>query len=823
EWDSLRPISRREAYYCDITYGTNHEFGFDYLRDNMAFREEDLRQRELNYAIVDEVDSILIDEARTPLIISGPSQRSSDMYYKMDKLVRRLNPNTDYTIDEKAKTAMLTEEGIRKVEDMTGCGNLSDPENLEINQYINSALKAHTIFIRDKDYVVKDGQVIIVDEFTGRLMFGRRWSDGLHQAVEAKEGCKIQQENQTLATITYQNYFRLYSKLAGMTGTALTEEDEFRKIYALDVVEIPTNRPVMRNDMPDVIYKTEEGKFRGLILEILAAHAREQPVLVGTRSIEVSERVSQRLSPVMLQLLAGSTLIRAYLDSNKSIAGDIKDKIHRQLDGDLAAIGISGLKAIAKNVGYNLDITSNEQIEEFAKHINVKPFGYDKLKESLINGIKHNILNAKYHEQEAEIISQAGRRGAVTIATNMAGRGVDIILGGVDFDNDNDNNLPEEELKPIKDEDIHWDFKKWCELNPDKFKSATPKALEVIKRGGLCVIGSERHESRRIDNQLRGRSGRQGDPGSSKFFVSLEDELWRLFGDKSNSFLLSGWREDQALDAKLLSRMIEKAQKKVEMHHFEARKNVLQYDDVMNVQRETIYSQRRKILQGIDLRPTVIGNMADIIEYSLDLFCPAVFSADQWDIDGLYNHLNDIFPLQLYASVDDLKKKNREQILDMLNEIVEKSYQAKEEQIGVELMRQIERHVALDLINRKWIDHLDAMDFLREGINLRGYAQKDPVIEYKKEAYDLFQAMLGSLKEDMVKILYRIETKEPPKRRPTPVRVVESAAIGPQGISGDSASPANLLPPERKKAEKIGRNDPCPCGSGKKYKKCCGI
>jgi preprotein translocase subunit SecA len=818
EWDQLRPCTRKEAYQCDITYGTNHEFGFDYLRDNMAFSADELVQRELNYAIVDEVDSILIDEARTPLIISGAGMRSSDMYYKMDRVVRRLIPERDFTVDEKAKTAMLTEEGTRKVEELTGCGNLADPDNLELNQYVNAALKAHTVFKRDVDYVVRDGQVIIVDEFTGRLMFGRRWSDGLHQAVEAKEGCQIQEESQTLATITYQNYFRLYTKLAGMTGTALTEEDEFRKIYGLDVI---------RKDTPDVIYKTEEAKFRGITMEILKCYAREQPVLVGTRSIEVSERLSERLLSERLQLLAATIILRDALDNDKQISNDEKNEYHKLLNTRFDELSINRLGRIAKRVNIDTNMLSDENIGKLLRLLEIRDIYSDKLKEALKEGIEHNVLNAKYHEMEAHIIAQAGRRRAVTIATNMAGRGVDIILGGAptpDEDAEGRDALSEElEGPPFDLSDLNWDYESWKANNPDKFESASPRALDVIQRGGLYIIGSERHESRRIDNQLRGRSGRQGDPGVSRFFVSLEDELWRLFGDKSKSVLLAGWREDQSLDAKLLSRMIERAQKKVEMHHFEMRKHVLEYDDVMNVQRETIYGQRRKILEGADLRSTIVGYLHETINSAVAMFCPVGVHPEEYDLTALFNYVNEILPLELFVKPADLKDKTQEEIENLLDDVVERSYEMKEQEIGVELMRDIERHIALDLINRKWIDHLDAMDYLREGIGLRGYAQRDPLIEYKKEAYELFQAMLTSLQDDLIRIVYRVQTHEPPRRRRMEFgNLTEISAEGPQGM-GDGAptqSRSGGTIPGRQRG-KIGRNDPCPCGSGKKFKKCC--
>ena len=822
EWDGLRPISRREAYACDITYGTNHEFGFDYLRDNMAFREEELVQRELNFAIVDEVDSILIDEARTPLIISGIGNRSSDMYYKMDQVVRRLSKERDYTVDEKAKTAMLTEDGVHKIEEITGCGNLSDPDNLEINQYVNASLKAHAVFKKDIDYVVKDGQVIIVDEFTGRLMFGRRWSDGLHQAVEAKEGVKVEEESQTLATITYQNFFRLYNKLGGMTGTALTEEEEFRKIYALDVVEIPTNRPVIRKDYADIVYKTEEAKFRGMTLEILKCYAKEQPVLLGTRSIEVSERISERLISERLQLLAASVILRDKLDSTKDIPKEELDEYHALLSQKFEDLNVPKLGRIARRVGIDPDMLKNENIEALMRVLEIRPSCKTKLHEALKEGIAHSVLNAKYHEMEAEIISQAGRRGAVTIATNMAGRGVDIILGGSPLEDEDDEYQDQSDLPEFDLGDVSWDFDGWKRNNPDKLEGATPEALDVIKRGGLYIIGSERHESRRIDNQLRGRAGRQGDPGSSKFFVSLEDELWRLFGDKSKSMLLNGWRDDQAIDARILSKMIERAQKKVELHHFDMRKHVLEYDDVMNVQRETIYGQRRQILQGADLRQTVIEYLHSTMDGAINMFCPDGVAPDEWDTQGLFNYVNEILPLEFFVKSGDLNAKKREELQDMLGQAVERSYEIKEQEIGPELMRDVERHVALDLINRKWIDHLDAMDFLREGIGLRGYAQRDPLIEYKKEAYDLFQTMLTSVQDDMVRIMYRVQTQQQPRRRQMAFnQVTEFSSEGPQGMGDENTQMKAKSMPATRTMKKVGRNDPCPCGSGKKFKKCC--
>ncbi len=829
-WDKLRPVSRRDAYAADITYGTNHEFGFDYLRDNMVYSAEDLSQRELNYAIVDEVDSILVDEARTPLIISGRANRSSDMYIKMDRVVRRLENERHYTIDEKAKSATLTEEGQSKVEEIIGCSNLTDPENIELAQYVNASLKAHAVFRKDIDYVVKDGQIVIVDEFTGRLMFGRRWSNGMHQAVEAKEGCSIRDENQTLATITYQNYFRLYNKLSGMTGTAATEENEFRKIYALDVMVIPTNRPVIRQDMPDVVYKTEEAKFRGLSLEILKAYTREQPTLVGTRSIEVSERVSERLISERLQLLVACVLVQIALDNTKQVSGEERGQFEAMLNAPFHMLDVPKIAKIAKHIGYDLDVLGKENMDEFAELVGIRPHEMDKFYDALKNGIDHSVLNAKFHEQEAEIISHAGERGAVTIATNMAGRGVDITLGGPE------DELQEEPDGELLDESqVLWDFAQWKKDNPDKYERLTKKQKDVVMRGGLYVIGSERHESRRIDNQLRGRSGRQGDPGMSKFFVSMEDELQRLFGDRSKSAMLGGWKENEPLDARLLSRVIERSQKKVEEHHFDIRKHVLEYDEVMNDQREIIYSQRRKILEGADLRTTVLDYLEESVQKAIDQYCPEGVPPDEWDTEGLFSHINHILPLETYAKSEDLRGIRREALQELLMPIVEKSYEAKENEVGPELMRDVERHVVLDLINRKWIEHLEAMDFLREGINLRGYAQRDPLIEYKKEAYDIFMVTTESIKEDLARIMYRVQTDHQPARRRmsfSNVRehggdaqpAVASSSSGPQtATQSPSGNPAQgaTAPMTIKKGEKIGRNDPCPCGSGKKFKKCC--
>lgn len=836
EWEHLRPLGdddnpydpankagRRLAYQADITYGTNSEFGFDYLYDNMAFSKEELVQRELNYAIVDEVDSILIDEARTPLIISGQARESTDLYYKMDRVIARLRKETDYTVDEKAKTAMLTEEGIQKVEEAIGCGNLTDPENLELMQHANSALKARAVFKRDIDYVVKDGQVHIVDEFTGRLMFGRRWSDGLHQAVEAKEGVKIQEENQTLATITYQNYFRLYNKLAGMTGTAMTEESEFRKIYALDVVEIPTNKSMIRKDYADIFYKSEEAKFRGITEEILRCYARQQPVLVGTRSIEVSERVSDRMISERLQLLGATILLRRRLEDAKDIDAEKKQQYHALLNSKFDDLTIPRLQGLARLVGFDTNMLSPQNVGDLGTILGIAEADMPALADALENGIVHSVLNAKYHESEAQIISDAGRKGAVTIATNMAGRGVDIILGGsVDVQEQAEaKGAAHRAGNGFDPAGASWDFGTWREQNSAKWEAMTDEAKEVIYRGGLHILGTERHESRRIDNQLRGRSGRQGDPGSAKFFVSLEDELWRLFGDKTQSPFLRSWQEDQSLDSRLLSKMIERAQKKVEAYYFGIRKHVLEYDDVMNVQRETIYSQRKKILEGVDLRPTIVNYLYTTVQEKINDFCPESLHQNEWDTDSLFRTLDEIFPLADYVKPGDLKNKKRDELTDLIDSVIEKTYQDKEQEIGEDSMRNIERHITLQLINNKWMDHLEAMDYLREGISLRGYAQQDPLIAYKKEAYDIFMDMQHSIQEDIVRWMHRVQLAKPePQRRTHYFNVVESGAG--DGIQtsndGDGGKQRSI---QKKITGKIGRNDPCPCGSGKKYKKCC--
>jgi preprotein translocase subunit SecA len=713
----LRPVERKEAYAADITYGTNNEFGFDYLRDNMKYHINDYVQRELNYAIVDEVDSILIDEARTPLIISGPSEESTDKYYNINKIIPRLKQEEDFTIDEKAKNAILTEEGNTKVEKLLGAGNLYDPANVELVHHVNQGLRAYALFKRDVDYIVKDNEVIIVDEFTGRLMPGRRWSDGLHQAIEAKEGVKIASENQTLATITFQNYFRMYNKLAGMTGTADTEAEEFAKIYNLDVLVIPTNQPMVRADNADVIYKTAQAKFKAVLNEIINCHEKGQPVLVGTISIENSELLSSMLK---------------------------KKKI------------------------------------------------------------PHSVLNAKYHESEAEIVSQAGRQGAITIATNMAGRGTDIVLGG------NPEGLAKDMLKNKKDytdEDFHKALEKAekiCEEDREK----------VIAAGGLHILGTERHESRRIDNQLRGRSGRQGDAGSSRFYLSLEDDLMRIFGSERISGLMGklGMEEDQPIEHKWVSKAIESSQKKVEGHNFDIRKHLLEYDDVNNMQRTEIYSFRREILAAESLQERIAEMIENALDDLLAIHCPEDKHPEEWDLkslrDGLYGQFS-IYP--------DIELSDFEDLRTRLQAKINTAYSNKEQEIGTETFRYLERMIMLQVLDTQWKDHLLSMDHLKEGVGLRGYGQRDPLVEYKREAFDIFADLSDRVSSEVIARLMKVqiarEDRVEKKFVPKPSRMTYG-----RGSGDGSAKPQTVV-----KDKKIGRNDPCVCGSGKKYKKCCGI
>ena len=743
--------ARRAAYACDITYATNNELGFDYLRDNMCMYKKDKVQREPNFAIVDEVDSILIDEARTPLIISGRGDKSTDLYEKADKFAKTLTMNKvaelddkedyeakfdgDYLIDEKAKTCNLLPSGVAKAEKYFGVENLMDPENTTLLHHINQAIRANGIMKLDIDYVIKDGEIVIVDEFTGRLMFGRRYNDGLHQAIEAKEGVKVNRESKTLATITFQNFFRLYDKLSGMTGTAMTEESEFRQIYSLDVIEIPTNKPVIRIDNHDQIYKNERGKFKAVCDQVEACHKKGQPVLVGTVTIEKSELVSK--------------LLKA-------------------------------------------------------------------------RGIKHQVLNAKNHEREAEIVAQAGKKGAVTIATNMAGRGTDIKLGG------NAEYLAIHEMRKLEyseeliqeatgyaetdNEEILEARAKYQELNKKFEAQIKPEAEEVRAAGGLFIIGTERHESRRIDNQLRGRAGRQGDPGESRFYISLEDDLMRLFGgDRVQKFMETmNFDEDQPIEASFLSSAIESAQKKIEGRNFSIRKNVLDFDDVMSQQRMTIYTQRNKVLNGEDISKNIIDMMNTSIDEAVSMYCSDTV-AENWNLDGLRSHFLNLYVMDtdLHYTTEELNELDKKDISNFLKERGMLIYKTREADMGAETMREVERVCLLKTVDRHWMDHIDAMEELKRGIYLRSYGQKDPVVEYRFEGFAMFDEMIAAIREETVRMVLTVPVRvqRPPQR---------------EQVMKPDAPNAGAQTPYKNKGEKIGRNDPCPCGSGKKYKNCCG-
>ncbi len=872
---------RRDAYSCDVLYATSAELGFDYLRDNMAPTLEHVVQHRGHwFAIIDECDSNLIDEARTPLIISGTAQRSSELYYVFSSIMPQLEKGVakkdkydttsdekDYTVDEKAKNATFSEIGMEKVEAILrkmghDIQDISSMENLEYMQHAVAALKAHAVFELDIDYVVKPNQegkpeIVIVDESTGRLMFGRRWSDGLHQAVEAKEGIKIENEQQTLATITIQNYFRLYAKLAGMTGTAKTEEDEFRKIYALDVVQVPTNKPMLRKDNADMIYKSLEAKLRGIATEILQVHCRQQPLLVGTRSIEMSERVSSRLTFQALELLSAITILRArVLEKRKELGEEKYAQFTAVLNRRIDDLNLPMLAPLGKELGMGIKMTDEAQVATFAGILGLKSDEELKaLREALEYGIPHNVLNAKYHEQEALIIAEAGRRGAVTIATNMAGRGVDILLGGSVY----------KEVSGDAEKERDYSYRRGgrragiahvvtgrdqAALGVEGTQSLTEEAAldlakereEVRARGGLYILGTERHESRRIDNQLRGRSGRQGDPGTSKFHVSLEDYLWRAFGERNSLQLaaLKAWEEDQAVDMPILSKMIERAQKKVEQHNFDSRKHVLEYDDVMNVQREVIYGERRKLLQGAELRETLVGYLHDTVDATVELHCPDGVAQDEWDKEKLYHELNEQFPLANFASFEELKELSKAELAQKLHELTDEAYDAKEEEVGSELMREIERHLLRQTIDQTWIQHLQAMDYLREGIGLRGYAQVDPLVAYKKEAMEVFSQMQAGLVGDTVRNVFvaQLQQEQPDFEQEQDIFNLLQQFGGesvPMELNPDEQadSAQNVIAPEvnallaaaaeaaqTAAPRKIDPNDPCPCGSGKKYKQC---
>lgn len=747
---------KRAAYNADITYATNNELGFDYLRDNMVTYQANKVQRTFNFAIVDEVDSILIDEARTPLIISGAGDKSTELYNHVDSLAKRMTVHkvveqdtkqldedvtADYIVDEKGKTATLTQHGVKKVEEFFNLENLADPENLTIQHHINQAIRAHGIMKRDVDYVVKDGEILIVDEFTGRLMIGRRYSEGLHQAIEAKEGVKVARESKTLATITFQNFFRLYDKLSGMTGTALTEEAEFGEIYKLDIIEVPTNKPSIRIDHDDVIYKTEKGKFEAVVEQVIACHEKGQPVLVGTVTIDKSEHLSSMLKR---------------------------------------------------------------------------------------RGIKHEVLNAKQHEKEAEIIAQAGKKNAVTIATNMAGRGTDIMLGGnadyLALAQLRKKGLTDEQIalatsySETDDQEIIALRKEYTDLI-EKYKAEIkPEAEAVCEAGGLFIIGTERHESRRIDNQLRGRAGRQGDPGESKFFISLEDDLMRLFGGERLQGMMDRLNvdENQPIETKILTNTIESAQRKVEGRNFGIRKNVLQFDDVMNTQRTIIYSQRAKVLNNDDLKSIILSMIRELIIADVSIYLSDTEIHDDWNIAGLRDHYLGLLTTadEMNYTVDELADLQKDDIVNMLIDRAEKMYEDKEKEFGSEMMRELERSVLLKNVDIKWVDHIDAMDELKRGIHLRAYGQRDPVVAYRVEGFDMFDEMIASIREDTVRMLLTARLrKEAEITR-------EQVAKPTTAIHGDSDRSVKKQPIRK---EKIGSNDLCPCGSGKKYKKCCGM
>ncbi len=757
----ISTVERRNAYNSDITYGTNNEFGFDYLRDNMVIQKEEMVQRELNFCIIDEVDSILIDEARTPLIISGEGEKSTQLYTMADAFVRPLkgkieNPdekktkidyimgnvdddddNFDFIVDEKAKNVTLTAKGIEKAERFFNLENLADSENMEISHHINQALKAHNTMRIDIDYIIKDGEIIIVDEFTGRLMYGRRYSNGLHQAIEAKERLEVRKESKTLATITFQNYFRMYKKLSGMTGTAKTEEEEFREIYGVDVIEIPTNRPVIREDRTDVVYKSEEAKFRAIVKEIIETHKTGQPILVGTISIEKSELLSKILKK---------------------------------------------------------------------------------------QGIPHEVLNAKQHEKEADIIAQAGRFGGVTIATNMAGRGTDIVLGG------NPEFLAKHKMKAkhysdeiiavcdgfdeVHDEEILAAREVYKKLLQEANEELRDEQEKVKAAGGLYIIGTERHESRRIDNQLRGRSGRQGDAGASRFYISLEDDLMRLFAGDKIKFIIETLKlpEDEPLEHKMLTKTIETAQGRVEGRNFNIRKHVLQYDNVMNKQREVIYAERRKVLLGESIVENIKGMIDDLIHKGLSMYTSDDKYPSEWDLEDLGRYIEEIFSIRFNIDVKDVDNLTKDKLFDIIKKVSESIYMKKEEEFGIETFREVERIVLLKTVDTLWMDHIDAMDQLRQGIGLRALGNEDPVRAYQVEGFDMFEELIENIKSDTVKMLFRAMPQQKMQRQMV------------AKITGtNSGEESEIKKKPVKKDKKVGRNDLCPCGSGKKYKKCCGI
>ena len=735
---------RRAAYNADITYGTNNEYGFDYLRDNMVIFQNQRVQRPLNYAIVDEVDSILVDEARTPLIISGAGDKSTSLYTTANSFIQLLKPEEDYAVNEKDNASSLTDEGLKKAEKFFGVESMTDIANIEIYHHIGQALRANTLMKLDVDYVIKDGEIVIVDEFTGRLMFGRRYSEGLHQAIEAKEGLKIQRESKTLATITFQNYFRMYKKLSGMTGTAKTEEDEFRSIYKMDVVQIPTNKPTQRKDLDDAVYKNVEAKFKAVVEQVVEVHKTGQPILIGTISIETSEMLS--------------------------------DMLKRR-------------------------------------------------------GVKHEVLNAKNHEKEAEIVAQAGRFGAVTIATNMAGRGTDIILGG------NPEIMTVKEMKKrgyedhliaessgfsaTDDEEIIEARKLYQEILAQKKLELKEEQEKVKEAGGLFILGTERHESRRIDNQLRGRAGRQGDPGTTRFFISLEDELMRLFGSERIQGMVEklGMEEGDAIEHKMLSKSIESAQKKVEGKNFSIRKSVLQYDDVMNKQREIIYAERKRVLEGENIKPEIMEMIDALADAIVDKFCPEKTYQEEWDIKGLKEKIQQQFAADINIE-EEISKIDNSKMKSLIKDMARRIYEMKESMLPEEEFRELERVILLQVVDSKWMDHIDSMDQLRQGMGLRAIGQEDPVRAYQIEGFDMFDAMTESIKEETVRYLMSFQIQ---KQEEKPVQIQRKAVVDLEKVQEGFENSLEEKAAAPKKTEKVvGRNEECPCGRGKKYKKCCG-
>jgi preprotein translocase subunit SecA len=918
----LSPEDRKAAYECDITYATNSEVGFDYLRDNTVDYADWLVLRDLHYAIVDEADSLLVDEARTPLILAGMGTKPTELYRRVDRVIPRLQQDTDYIVDEKTKTAALTDSGVHKAEQLLGVTNITDPEHVELWQHLNAALRAHACYKRDTDYVVQDGKVIIVDEFTGRLMHGRRYSEGLHQAIEAKEKVRIERESVTTATITHQNFFRLYRKLAGMTGTAKTEEPEFVKVYGLPVVVIPTHRPMIRRDNDDVVYKTQEAKFHGITAEILQMQGQGRPTLVGTRSIEVSERLSERLKADKLRLLGQLLLLDSAILGAEKLAeaqkkelvralqarlGEIQREVHhleqavakfeytaqrlvqpeenRRLEQRLAKLSrlaeetqglISGLggsgepskhetrrmaeiicyqtleeiplgrpASLLRAFGIDPDVTKPDSVRRLAELLGLEEKDHARLAEVLDKGIPHRVLNAKYHEMEAHIIAQAGRSGALTIATNMAGRGVDILLGG------NPTELANEILRREGvDPDQATDEQYEAALRQAERVCAEDRE-RVVGLGGLHILGTERHESRRIDNQLRGRAGRQGDPGSSRFYVSFEDELMRLFGPERLDFMLRSWPENEPLEHRWITRTIENAQKKVETHNFEIRRHRLQYDDVMNHQRALIYEQRKRVLLGENMRESVIAHLRDFVAARAKEFASPEVHRNEWNLEALHQSLSAVFPLSV--SVDELAEfRHHQGLVEFLQEQIVAAYEQREAEAGPEQTRELERLVILRVVSNRWIDHLAAMEELEEGIGLRAYSGVDPLIIYRNESYKYWQNLLATVRDDVVTLVFRMRLREPTERveaavglgatpQGQPVEAEDEdgmaapAALAGRGPAGGQAkgralgraagqAATGVLPRRSATAapKKVGRNDPCPCGSGLKYKKCHG-